>query len=320
MEASHPFPSASAGQNPPWWRVGRASIGFLLDIMTLGRGTGDVIDPLILSVVLEANLAPINQDPELSARYATLESMPPEALRRPVTINALAASIQLPYETVRRRCARLIESGALVSTPRGVCVPGLALNSPFYLVTATARYERLKAFYFELKALGALESAALRPNDVPSYPSAPIRVANRLVSEYVLRVVETVMREVGDPISGLILMEMGRANAAQLDAIDLQVEGPIPDHRRVPISMLALSRHVGLPAETVRRHVKKLEAEGLCRVVKRGRLAAVEKLMREAPEAGGGLAENFQNLQRLFARCASLGILAHWEAEARSVG
>jgi len=124
------------------------------------------------------------------------------------------------------------------------------------------------------------------------------------------------MRAVGDPLSGLVLLEMGRANAAGLDPIDLQVEGPIPDSRRTPVSVLELSRRVGLPAETVRRHVAKLEAEGLCRRVKGGRLAAVEKLMRGAPETGGGLAENLQNLQRLFARSAQLGILAHWEAEA----
>src|SRR5512140_1199239 len=29
MEATHPFPAAAAGQTPPWWRIGRASIGFL---------------------------------------------------------------------------------------------------------------------------------------------------------------------------------------------------------------------------------------------------------------------------------------------------
>jgi hypothetical protein len=316
MEASHPFPADSAGQNPPWWRIGRASIGFLLDIMNMGRGTGDVIDPLILSVVLEANVAPINQDPELAARYATLDDPPPEELRRPVSINAVAASLMLPYETVRRRCGRLAESGALLVTPRGVYVPGEAVNNPFYLLTATARYERLKAFYFELKALGAMESQTLRPNDVPSYASAPIRAANRLISEYLLRVVESVMRAVGDPLSGLVLLEMGRANAAGLDPIDLQVEGPIPDSRRTPVSVLEVSRRVGLPAETVRRHVASLEAEGLCRRVKGGRLAAVEKLMRGQPETGGGLAENLQNLQRLFARSAQLGLIAYWEAEA----
>jgi AraC-like DNA-binding protein len=316
MEASHPFPSASAGHNAPWWRIGRASIGFVLDLMALGRGNTNVIDQLILAAVLEANVAPINQDHELSVRYATLEEVPPEALRRPVTINALAASIQLPYETIRRRCGRHLETGALAATPRGVFVPNTALDSPPYRAAAMVRYDRLKAFYFELKALGAMDAPALRPNDVPSYRSAPIRAANRAIGEYLLRVVETVMRSVGDPLSGLILLEMGRANAASLDPIDLQVEGPIPDSRRTPISMLELSRRVGLPPETVRRHVKALEADGLCRAVKGGRLAAVERLMRGAPEQGGRLAENLHNLQRLFAKCAAVGVLAHWEIEA----
>lgn len=315
MEASHPFPAAGVGQNPPWWRIGRASIGFLLDIMGMARGPTDIVDPLILSVVLQANIAPISQDLELSARYATLDDTPPDDLRRPVSINAVAASLQLPYETVRRRCARFIEAGALIATRRGLVLPGEMVNNPFYLATATARYERLRAFYFELRALGVFETAP-RPNDVPTYRAAPIRAANRLISDYVLRVVETVMRGVGDPMSGLILLEMGRANAASLDPIDLQVEGPIPDSRRAPISMLELSRRVGLPAETVRRHVNKLEAGGFCRAVKGGRLASVEKLMRGDPESGGGLAENLQNLQRLFARSATLGIIAHWEAEA----
>ena len=318
MEATHPFPAATAGQNPPWWRIGRASIGFLLDTMGAGRGTGDVIAPLILSVVLEANMAPVTQDPVLSARYGTLDEGMPDELRRPVSINAVAGSLQLPYETVRRRVGQLAENGALTITPRGLVVPGALINNPFYLLTAVARYERLKAFYFELKGLGAMESAALRPNDVPTYPSAPVRAANRLVSEYVLRVVETVMRGVGDPVSGLLLLEMGRANAARLDAIDLQVEGPIPDSRRAPISMLALSKRAGLPAETVRRHVKKLEADGFCRNVRGGKLAAVEQLMRGDPERGGGLAENLQNLQRLFAKCASMGVIAYWEAEAEA--
>jgi len=315
MEASHPFPAASVGQNPPWWRIGRASIGFLLDVIGMGRGPGDIVDPLILSVVLEANIAPLSQDLELAARYGTLADIPPDELRRPVSINAVAASLQLPYETVRRRCAKFIEAGALIATPRGIVAPGHMVNNPFYLATATARYERLRAFYFELRALGVFDAAA-RPNDVPTYAAAPIRAANRLISEYVLRVIEAVMRGVGDPLSGLILLEMGRANSASLDPIDLQVEGPIPDTRRTPISMLELSRRVGLPAETVRRHVNRLQAGGFCRAVKGGRLASVEKLMRGDPETGGGLAENLQNLQRLFARSAALGIIAYWETEA----
>lgn len=315
MEASHPFAAPPAAPAPQWWRLGRATIGFLLDILSMGRGTGDVIDPLIVSVVIEANVAPINQDPELSVRYATLEAVPPEELRRPVSINAVAASLMLPYETVRRRVARMIETGAIVATPKGVVVPAMMVDNPFYLITATARYERMKRFYFELKALGFLDGVLPLPNDVPAYASPPIRAANRAISEYVLRLIEAVMRHVGDPVSGLIVLELGRANSENLTEFDKQIEGPIPDERRTPVSMLELSRRVGLPAETVRRHVKKLIAGGFVRSGKGGCYAAVERLA--TPNANGnGLADNLSNLQRMFARCAAQGVIAHWEKEA----
>lgn len=315
MEARHPFPAPPETPPPQWWRVGRATIGFLLDTIAMGRGAGDIIDPLIVSVAMEANVAPINQDFELSVRYATMADPPPEDLRRPVSVNALAASIMLPYETVRRRVQRLVENGALVASPRGVYVPAHVVENPFFLATATARYERLRRLYFELKALGVLDGL-VRPNDTPTYNAAPIRAANRAISEYVLRFIEAVMRHVGDPVSGLIMLEMGRANAESLDAVDMQIEGPIPDERRRPISMLELSRRVGLPAETVRRHVKKLTQGGYCRAVKGGCLAAVERLGQPTAQGYNGLAENLVNLQRLFARCAQLGIVARWEAEA----
>src|SRR6185312_5344737 len=159
---------------------------------------------------------------------------------------------------VRRRIARLAELGLLISTPKGVYAPAAVLEGPAYEIAATARYERLRGFYFELKALGVLDPAQLLLNDTPSYPRPPIRAANRAISEYLLRMVDSVMRSVGDPVSGLLLLEMGRANAEHLDPIARQVEGPIPDEHRTPVSALELARRCGLPAETVRRHVKSL--------------------------------------------------------------
>lgn len=315
MEVTHPFPAPAEEPSPRWWRVGRATIGFLLDMLTIGRSDAlDIVDTLIMTVVVDANVAPINQDNELGARYATLEDAPPDELRRPVSVNSVAGSLQLPYETVRRRIARLVEMGALVSTSRGIVAPAFIMHGPLYDPPAIARYERLRALYFELKSLGVLDPGQLLVNDTPGYSRPPIRAANRAVSEYLLRVVEAIMRAVGDPLSGLVLLEMGRANAEHLDPIERQVEGPLPDEHRTPVSALELARRCGLPAETVRRHVQSLEAAGFCRRVKGGRLAAVERLARR-PGQGHGLAENFQNLQRLFQRCAALGVIAYWESE-----
>jgi len=266
--------------------------------------------------VVEANLAPVSADLELSVRYATYGSPPPDDLRRPVSVNAVAGSLMLPYETVRRRIGRMVEAGAMISTPRGVYVPTAVVDNPDYLAAASARYERLRRLYFEMKTLGLLDPGLGRPNDVPEYDAPPIRAANRAISEYILRMIEAAMRGVADPLRAVIVLEMGRANAEALDDVDLQIEGPIPDGRRKPVSMLELSRRVGLPAETVRRQVKKLIELGMCRAVKGGCLAATERLGMTNDRGFNALAENLKNQQRMFARCATLGIVAHWEREA----
>ncbi|MDB5417842.1 MAG: hypothetical protein JWP50_1261 [Phenylobacterium sp.] len=311
-----PHPTlAPAAELHPQWRIARASLAFLLDVFAAGRDGGDIMGPLILSVIVEANVAPINQDPELSHRYATLDSPPPDELRRPVSINAVAASLRLPYETVRRRIAGMADTGAVVVTPRGVYVPTLTVDDPFRLAAATYRYERLKAFYLELKALGALDDVSVRPPEAPTYPAPPIRAGVRLISEYTLRVIDQIMRRLGDPLTGLILLEMARANAEHLPSGATRIDRPMPDAQRKPIPVLALSRRLGLPPETTRRHVRRLEAEGFCRRVRGGRLAALEQLGQRG-DGAHGLDENLHNVQRLFAKAAALGVLAYWEDEA----
>jgi DNA-binding Lrp family transcriptional regulator len=292
------------------WRVGRASLGLILDIIAISRGAGDVVDPLILTVVLEANVAVVSQDAELQHRYAALDSPPPDEVRRPVSVSAVAASLRMPYETVRRRIARLAQAGACTITPKGVLISAARVSDPAYVLIATARYERLKRFYFEVRDL--VPQAG--PAAAPPLAAPPVRIANRLISEYMLRIIDLMMRRLGDPVTGLILLEMGRANAEHLGGGAVDVEAPMPDAARIPIRTLTLARRLGLPPETVRRHVARLEAEGLCRKVAGGRLAALEPLSRE--ETGvHGLGDNLANVQRLIGKLAALGVTAFWEAE-----
>ncbi|HEX3700968.1 MAG TPA: hypothetical protein VHV27_09875 [Phenylobacterium sp.] len=314
MDDQRPFRAPSAATTIQWWRIGRASLGFILDIIAISRGPGDILDPLILTTVLEANLALVNQDPELQRRFGGVEAPPPDELRRPVSISAVAASLRLPYETVRRRLGRMASRGACEISRRGVVVPASVVSDPLYLMLAAARYERLKRFYFDLKALGAMAGVGGGSARIPALAEPPIRIGNRVISEYMLRVMDTIMRRVGDPLTGLILLEMARANAEHLATEAVDVEGPVADAVRRPIRTLALAKRLGLPSETVRRHVATLEAGGFCRRIEGGRLAALEQLGQG--EAGGhGLADNLMNVQRLFAKLASLGVVAYWEAE-----
>jgi hypothetical protein len=69
-----------------------------------------------------------------------------------------------------------------------------------------------------------------------------------------------------------------------------------------------------LPAETTRRHVALLEAQGFCARTPKGlickapgaKLAASARIVRD----------NLVNVQRMFARLEPLGVLADWEAQA----
>jgi len=313
----HPVSAPESAPSLQWWRIGRTTLGFMLDTIALGRATGaDFLGPLISWAIVEANAAIINQDPQLSHRYASLDTPPPDELRRPVSVNALASSLRLPYETVRRRVAAMTAAGVCVTTPKGVYVPAAALTGPRYEALALARYERLKQFYEDLQALSALGRVNLAPAGAPQHDRPPVRAANRAISEYMLRVVDEMMLRWRDPVPGILHMEMTRANILFTDRQRLAMDAPVPDELRTPVSTLELARRVGLPPETVRRHLAKLEAAGLCRRAKGGHLAALEQLAH-GPGDRHKLADMLARAHRLMCRCAQLGVIGYWEAEAR---
>lgn len=312
-----PLPATQPQPAPQWWRIGRTSLAFLLDTFSITRGAGDILDALLMSAVVDANTAPVTQDTALTLRYATLDQPPPDDSRRPVSINALAASLRLPYETVRRRMVKLAGYGALTVTPKGMVAPTGALDNAFYRIVATALYERVRRFYFELKALGALSGLPLMPAEAPRHEQPPVRLVNRQLSEYSLRMIDSLMKRLGDPVSGMILLEMASANIEHLTAAELAVEGPLSDDQRFPTRALTVARRLGLPPETVRRHIATLEKGGFCRRVKGGLLAAPEQMGRSS-DGAHGVFDNFANLHRLFTRLGQLGVLAYWEEEARA--
>lgn len=313
-----PPPAQAAQTRLPWWRIARASISLILEFIQMSRGAGDILDPLIVSTIIEGNLAVVNQDAELQRAYAELDSAPPDEMRRPVSIAAVAGSLNVPYETVRRRVARLANSGAIVQTSKGLVVPSSALSHPMYVITAVARYERMKRFYFELKEMGVLENLPAPDSAAPPLRAPPVRLVNRLIGEYMLRIIEVFMARLGDAVTGLVAMEMGRANAEHLDEAARQVEGPMPDDLRKPIAMLALAKRLRLPPETVRRHVNRLEELGLCHKVPGGRLAEIRELQGTG-EGHSPIGWNLMNMMRLMARLSAFGVLTYWDAEREGV-
>ena len=114
---------------------------------------GDVVSAMIVPAIIAANVAQVTADTALAVRYAGEESPPPDTLRRPVTLRAIARDIPLPFETVRRRAVVLIESGVVVAVAGGVIVPTRVLMTEAQLSNnrrITRNFEEMLAMIAKL--------------------------------------------------------------------------------------------------------------------------------------------------------------------------
>lgn len=287
--------------------VTRLSLGYVLDSIEISRDGGDIVDRLLIAAILDANLAPIRQDAALQAAYARLDAPPPEALSRPVSVNAVAQSLGLPFETVRRRLARLARQGVCTMTPRGALVPLALLATPRFEAIGLARYQRLERFYRDLMAAGALPDLPEATEALPA-GGPPVRIANRILAEYLMRSIESIMRRIGDPLTGLLLLHVIGANTEHLATQEVGSEGGVLR----PVRINRLAERLNVPAETARRHALLLVRAGYCSRTPEGIIGRAERLAR--PEMSGLLDENQVSIRRMFTHLARYGVLEDWKA------
>jgi DNA-binding Lrp family transcriptional regulator len=316
---THPAASArGAPADDPIVRLrlaSRLAVAFVLDAIAIARDGRHVLDTLLTSAIIQANVQEITRRADLQVTYAEIEEPPPDELRRPVTMNALASSLELPFETVRRRVQRLVAEGMVRHVEGGVIVPTAVLDQPKYYESGFRGYERLRAFYYQLSDLGLLR-------DLPP-PSAdlaggivPVRAVARLAGAYVLRVIEA-LGSIGDLIDGLIVLEVFRSNIEHVSSDLRGGEGfehadMLPDSERRPIPVLALAGRLGIPHETARRHVMQLIERDIVVRVRGGLIVPAENLTR--PQMRPTLTANAGNLQRLFGALSQLGVLRIWDS------
>jgi DNA-binding Lrp family transcriptional regulator len=300
------------------WPAARLLVDFVMDVAEIARGGGSILDVLIVTVIVDANVAGFAFDGDLQRTYATLAAPPPDALRRPVTISTVAAAAGLPYETVRRRVGRLARAGECVVGPEGVIVPTARLVSPAYVLAAEGRYRCTRELYEALVGAGILrrddpESPRARQRVAASGSEAPVRLCNRLLSEYYLRMMKLMIRQVGDPVNGLILLGVARANMAGQAPDASAAAAFLPGGSRRPASRSLVACQLGIPHETVRRRLIELEARGYCRAVRRGVVVDVRAVRH--PDAIELFRRNQRHLLRLFARLRRSGVLDYWDTQ-----
>lgn len=310
-----PPPSSLALPLPPrLWRLTRLSLSYLLDQIHLSRNGADIVDRLLIAVIVDANLGPVKQDQELQFTYGTLDAASPDQLLRPVSVNAVAQSVGLPFETVRRRIARLVEAGACVAADGGILVPHEALASPQFKMMSLARFERLKQFYADLVAADALPDFRTSPPGPADAPwdraQPPVRVVNRILAEHLLRFIEAVMRHAKDPLAALFLLEAVRANTEHVAEPEAEGMFPVPDGLRRPVTISTLVARLNVASETLRRRAALLERAGLCHRTSEGLVVPAATVA--LPQALELIADNASNVRRMFARLDQIGCLAAW--------
>lgn len=292
--------------------VGCASARLILDMEEIDRDdrSMDLIGSLILTAIVAANVSLVTRDPALQKAYSALDEPAPEALLRPVSISAVAHSLRMPFETVRRRVRGMVRSGMVADVPGGVMVSVTTMFPGAFLKGMVRRHDRLAEFYREMKVIGALPPA---DPDAPAPPpeAAPIRISNRAMWQYLLRAVDDLMNVAGDVLKALVFLGIVRANIADLPSEDLSAWSRSPLSYARPVRTSPLAARLNLSPESCRRYAIALEEMGLCRRTRRGLVACIPA--QKLPAVQRSLATNLANVQRLFATLRQLGALEAWD-------
>ncbi|HEX3917273.1 MAG TPA: hypothetical protein VHW60_08035 [Caulobacteraceae bacterium] len=136
------------------------------------------------------------------------------------------------------------------------------------------------------------------------------RAVARLSANYLLRCLRLVTDlHQGELLNAIICQAIIGANTRHLthptdaERQGFDETGLPPDEARKPISILALADSLGLPFETTRRHVARLEAAGACKRVRGGVIvpssALADQRFYEAAQTSFGYTQQFvRNLRR----------------------
>jgi DNA-binding IscR family transcriptional regulator len=286
--------------------AGRLTVGFVLDIADLGRLDAPMLDALLFAAVIDANVNRFNRDAALQAAHARLDAAPPDELRRPVSINALAASLRIPFETVRRHINQLVRQNLVVSAANGVYVPTEVVATPQFTTAMRGRYERVFRFYNDLRTTGLIEPLPCPPLRVDD-PGAPVRAVGRILSDYFFRTLDALHRQVPDVLTAMILLDVIRTSSGEITAAqeaEVLRAGWTPPAERTPVRVAQISRRLSIPYETTRRHVGWLVEQGFCRREGGGVLLAADYV--RAPTLSLIVTDNLADVRRMFRQIAAL--------------
>ena len=100
----------------------RAACDFLLVASAEGvRNYGTLKRAMLMTAIMVANVQHITRSAVRNWRYASLDQIPPDSERRPVSILSLAQSVDTPFETAREATVYSPPSRLITRKPQSCC-------------------------------------------------------------------------------------------------------------------------------------------------------------------------------------------------------
>lgn len=210
-----------------------------------------------------------------------LTTEPHETGQRGPTVRALARSLSLPFETVRRKVAQLEADGLVRKTGAAGVVAILPSPPPSEVLCNDLR--RLMA---RLGALGVgPEQFIVAPQPARGAPIGD-EAAGVMIRRFILRTLEIGVVSYSAVTDALLFTSLIGLNASPItDDPELAyrfagADTPPPDHLRRPVRPTELASRLGLAYEPVRRRLAGFAEEGLAVRVGGGYLGSVTHMQK----------------------------------------
>ncbi|WP_139373843.1 hypothetical protein [Enhydrobacter aerosaccus] len=190
-----------------------------------------------------------------------------ESQGKTMGVRALARTIGLPYETVRRHTLDLMRRGQCVKFKNGLMVPP-------HVLSRARNVALLRKLYLEAtRMLGDLGRIGIAR--IISGPRK-LRIVGQLSKEQT-DIAHAGMRSLlagvriamdfadGDLLKALVYSAIWTANVKHITSVTpTAFRTVLPDHLRRPVSVMAVANSLRLPYETTRRHAAALVDQGIC--------------------------------------------------------
>jgi hypothetical protein len=234
--------------------------------------SGDIFKSFVFSAMWVANVQHLTSS-SANMTYGAFNNIPPDGLRRPVSVLSISQSLRIPYETTRRCVHQMLDEKTCIRVGNeGLIVPAavhLASGRTEVIIQQSAN---LRRYLGDLKRAGLdlrpYFSAAPSRATSPSEFSPNVRALLRIGTEYLLHGLarlEDICEQ--DFVPAMLFTAIWTSNLAHIPIAQTpEVEDTVlADELRRPVPVLALANSLHIPYETVRRHVTRMEREGLCR-------------------------------------------------------